>query len=156
MRAELHLLDSGKSVKTRHTRQQIWNACKKAGLSVALVVWLLTIASRFMRGGVYEYDASPRTRKCRNLSAQGFVEWREGTPQRIRYAAEQFQKALQKEPNFVPALYGQGNMLSGRTDKGAGNHREPETDSRHTPLRPGKMWRTSSGRKVGFVRGWLT
>jgi serine/threonine protein kinase len=116
MRTELHLLESGKSVKTRHTRQQIWNVCKKAGLAIALVALVVTMTFRLMPRRVNEYVQSLDP-EVNSLVEQGFVAWREGTPKRIRYAEERFQVALQKEPNFVPALYGLGAVYLGDLPK---------------------------------------
>jgi serine/threonine protein kinase len=105
MEAELLLLESGRSVRRTRARQQIWSVCKKAGLAVALVASVITVSSRFLpaAGDRYVQSSNPEVNK---LVEQGFYAWREGTPQRVHHAQECFEKALQREPNFVPALYG--------------------------------------------------
>jgi tetratricopeptide (TPR) repeat protein len=116
MHTELHLLEFGKSVRRRHTRQQILKVSKKVGLTVALVALIGALTSRYMRWGAIEYEQAtdPEVNK---LVEQGFVAWRDGSPERTRFAQEQFQKAFQKEPTFVPALYGLATVYLGDLTK---------------------------------------
>jgi tetratricopeptide (TPR) repeat protein len=107
MHAELQLLASRKSVRRRRAQQELWSISKKTGIGVALVVLLVTIALRVAPGGADQYMLSLNA-EVNECVDQGFDAWREGTPERLRYAAEKFEKALQKEPNYVPALYGLG------------------------------------------------
>jgi serine/threonine protein kinase len=105
MLADLQLLDSGKSVRQKHLRQRLWTAFNKVGLAAALIALISTLVLRFTQGGAEDYVRShdPEVNK---LVAQGFYAWRESTPQRIKHAEECFQRALAREPDCVPALYG--------------------------------------------------
>ncbi|HAB16162.1 MAG TPA: serine/threonine-protein kinase [Verrucomicrobiota bacterium] len=112
LRADLELLQSGNSVKKKRDRQKNWKVGKRVGVAAVILMLLTIVALRFPRGSSDGYDQSSEP-EVNALVEQGFVAWREGIPQRTQYAEQQFQKAHQIEPTFVPALYGLGAVYLG-------------------------------------------
>jgi len=105
MASDLALLQGGQSVKQKRERQRFWTICKKAGLAAVLVVLAAIIASRFTGRGADDYVESTNP-EVNSLVDRGNLAIRGETPERVRYALECFKKAVELDPNFVPAHFG--------------------------------------------------
>lgn len=105
MRANLELLQQGKSVKTRQRLRWAWTVCKKAGLATTLITSALIAAFHFARDDSDKYLKSSSA-EVNNLVQQGHDLIRLEKRDQIRNAVAKFKQAIEIEPDFAPAHNG--------------------------------------------------
>jgi serine/threonine protein kinase len=105
MRADLELLQRGKSVQRKRALQHWLAVSKKAGLAVALLSMVVAAAVVFRQhsSDPYLHSAIPGVDK---LVEQGNSVVQGRSAERIRTALGYYNEAVQLDPNFVPARFG--------------------------------------------------
>ncbi|MBI3848750.1 MAG: protein kinase [Verrucomicrobia bacterium] len=113
MRAELALLQRGKSVKGKRALQHWLAVSKKAGLTVSLlaVAVAAVVVLRQSPRDPYHHSANP---EVNDLVGEGNHVVQGRSAERVRTALGYFNRAVELDPSFVPARYGVFRALVSR------------------------------------------
>jgi serine/threonine protein kinase len=102
LHADLALLERGKSVRQKRTRQRWWAAAKKALVTVTVLGVLAASALWRQPHATRPLSSNPEAVK---LYQQAVHQFRSGTHDRIQLAYSNLVEAVQLDPRFVAAYY---------------------------------------------------
>ena len=106
MQADLALLERGKSVKRRRTRQQLWFAVKRASVTAG-VIGLGAVAGYFVwqQNQPHSGHVPSRIPQAEELYQQAVYEAKAGTSERAKHAYTNLTEAVKFDPGFLDAHY---------------------------------------------------